>query len=133
MDDVKQYLPTDKCDYDSIDRLKTLKPEELQMIIPELLEWVQDINWPIAPKIIEILLPLDRILLPHLKVILRCNDYDWIDNCLRYLVRKLNSKTLVELKSEFIQLSNSTNPNFIEYEIPQICKDIMLEHSINCE
>ncbi|WP_175460834.1 DUF5071 domain-containing protein [Paenibacillus sp. cl6col] len=130
MDDVKQYLPTDKCDYDSIDRLKSLKPEELQRIIPELLEWIQDINWPVAPKIIEILIPLDKLLLPQLRVILRCNEYDWIENCLWYLVRRLNSDTLLELRNELVMLSKSTNPNFIEYEIPQICKEIMSTHSM---
>ncbi|WP_197081653.1 DUF5071 domain-containing protein [Paenibacillus sp. E194] len=130
MNDVKQYLPTDKCDYDSIDRLKSLKPEELQRIIPELLEWTQDINWPVAPKIIEILIPLDKLLLPQLRVILRCNEYDWIENCLWYLVRRLNSDTLLELRNELVMLSKSTNPNFIEYEIPQICKEIMSTHSM---
>ncbi|SDG29537.1 protein of unknown function [Paenibacillus sp. cl6col] len=130
LDDVKQYLPTDKCDYDSIDRLKSLKPEELQRIIPELLEWIQDINWPVAPKIIEILIPLDKLLLPQLRVILRCNEYDWIENCLWYLVRRLNSDTLLELRNELVMLSKSTNPNFIEYEIPQICKEIMSTHSM---
>ncbi|KJB88837.1 hypothetical protein AZ66_05110 [Paenibacillus sp. E194] len=130
LNDVKQYLPTDKCDYDSIDRLKSLKPEELQRIIPELLEWTQDINWPVAPKIIEILIPLDKLLLPQLRVILRCNEYDWIENCLWYLVRRLNSDTLLELRNELVMLSKSTNPNFIEYEIPQICKEIMSTHSM---
>lgn len=128
LNDVKQYLPTDKCDYDSIDRLKSLKPEELQRIIPELLEWTQDINWPVAPKIIEILLPLDKLLLPQLKVILRCNEYDWIEICLLGIVEELKTETIVGLKEELLMLSKSTNPNFIEYEIPQICKDIMSKH-----
>ena len=130
MDDLKSFLPTNKCDYGSIDRLQTLKPEELQMIIPELLEWIKDINWPVAPKIIEILLPLDKLLLPQLKVILRCNEYDWIEICLLGIVEELKTETIVGLKEELIMLSKSTNPNFIEYEIPQICKKIMSTHSM---
>jgi len=133
MGNLGSYLPTDKCDYDCICRLKTLKPEELQMIIPELLEWVQDINWPIAPKIIEILLPLDRILLPQIKGILLSGDYEWIQNCLWHMVKELKTETIIELKNELVMLSKSMDPQFIEYEIPQICKDIMSEHSINCE
>lgn len=130
LDDVKQYLPTDKCDHDSIDRLKTLKPEELQKIIPELLEWIQDINWPIAPKIIKILIPLDSLLLPEIKRILLSGDYEWIEVCLWGIVGKLKTETIVGLKEELLMLSKSTNPNFIEYEIPQICKDIMSTHSM---
>ena len=81
--DVANYLPKDKSDYDSIKLLKTLSKAELKLILPEILEWTKDINWPVAPLIIdELLIPLGQDLIPSLKDILESNDYDWIQNIL---------------------------------------------------
>ena len=61
MSNLSVYLPKDKTDYDSIQLLKNLEKFELEQLLPELFLWTQDINWPIAPRIInELLVPLGK-------------------------------------------------------------------------
>lgn len=46
--DIKELIPKHKDDQKVIAGLKKLSFDELKPIIPELLEWMQDMNWPIA-------------------------------------------------------------------------------------
>lgn len=125
IEQLKSYLPKDKSDFTSVRLLKKLPEEELETISFELLAWLQDINWPIANEIIEVLIPLDNQLVPHLKRIFETNDYEWIDNCLRYLVRKMSKTAIDGLREDLSQLIVIENSQFLEYEIPLVAKEIL--------
>lgn len=127
---LKGYLPKEKTDYTSIELLRTLQKEEIEKIAYELLEWVKDINWPIASDIIEILIPLDIQLVPYLRQVFETNDYEWIDNCLRYLIRKLPKETLIRIKDDLRKLASSNEEKFIEYEIPIVAQEILIKNNI---
>ncbi|MNO69416.1 hypothetical protein D3C76_602700 [compost metagenome] len=127
MNNLEDYLPKDKSDFESLILLKKLTHSEFEQLLPELLTWTQDINWPIAPKIIdELLIPLGKDLVPWLKPILLSKEYDWIYTVLWYLVRKLEKEVIYELKDEFVLLSQTKDVNFIEFEIPDMAKEILL-------
>ena len=46
--DIRTLIPKDKFDLRNISRIRKLDFLTLEPIIPELLEWIQDINWPVA-------------------------------------------------------------------------------------
>lgn len=126
--DVANCLPKDKSDYDSIKLLKALPKPELKLILPDLLEWTQDINWPVAPLIIdELLIPLGQDLIPSLKNILVSKEYDWIQNILWHLIRKLDIGIISSLKEELYMLTQSKNKDFIEYDIPEIAEGLLAQ------
>lgn len=56
MEHLNDLLPKDKFDIDKVEKLKGLNRGELIPLLPELLKWIQDMNWPIAPKIAKLLL-----------------------------------------------------------------------------
>lgn len=126
MNNLEHYLPKDKSDIESLILLKKLTYSELEQLLPELLTWTQDINWPIAPKIIdELFIPLGKELVPWLKPILLSKEYDWIETVLSHLVRKLEKEVVYELKDELVLLSQTTHADFIDYEIPDIAKELL--------
>ncbi|GJM72464.1 hypothetical protein HMSSN036_46800 [Paenibacillus macerans] len=51
-------LPKDKMDLDSVAHLKTLSSNELIPLLPDLIEWLQDINWPVASELSKLLMPM---------------------------------------------------------------------------
>jgi hypothetical protein len=74
---IRELIPKDKFDEEVIDRLKALSFEQINPIIPELLEWLQDINWPISGPIAQLLNPFVNRITPEIIKILKTDDGLW--------------------------------------------------------
>ncbi|OXA70528.1 hypothetical protein B0A67_14960 [Flavobacterium aquidurense] len=75
--DIKTLIPKDKFDYETVDRLKSCSYDQIESIIQELLEWLQDMNWPISQPIAEYLLPFSEKIAPEILKILQGKDEVW--------------------------------------------------------
>ena len=125
IEQLKSYLPKNKSDFISVELLRNLPKEELEKVSFELLMWLQDINWPISTEIIKVLIPLDIKLVPHLKKIFETNDYEWIDNCLCYLINSLSKEAIESLREELSQFAVSEKAQLLEYDIPSVAREIL--------
>lgn len=112
-------------DYETIELLKSQDHLTLESIAEPLLEWIQDINWPIAQDIIEILIPLDTKLIPSIRNVLNSNDFEWIYNCLNFLVSRLSLIVIKQLKSDLKNLEVRNQAEILEYEIPNLVEKIL--------
>lgn len=103
---LKGLIPKDKFDNSTISQLCKLTDNEIQPIIFDLLEWLQDYNWPIAKDILPIVVLHQNIAMPHILTILQGNDTIWkfwiIELVIPYLIYP--NKQLV--KSELERLSS---------------------------
>lgn len=75
--DIKTLIPKDKFDYETVDRVKSCSYDQIESIIPELLEWLPDMNWPISQPIAEYLLPFSEKIAPEILKILQGKDEVW--------------------------------------------------------
>lgn len=48
VEDLRAFLPRDKHDLDNLQLLKNLGWPAIEPVLPDLLEWVQHMNWPVA-------------------------------------------------------------------------------------
>ena len=53
--DKRVLLPKNKHDDSTITNLMALSDQEIEPIISDLLTWFQDINWPIAKRLIPVI------------------------------------------------------------------------------
>ncbi|MGF9697873.1 DUF5071 domain-containing protein [Paenibacillus sp. MABNR03] len=67
MSDLHTLLPRDKHDFERVNDLKNIDQLDLIKLIPELLEWLQDINWPIAIEISKLLLTVPQETIPYIR------------------------------------------------------------------
>ena len=67
---IYELLPQDKFDNRNIEKLKMLEDKEIKFLIPELLEWLQDYNWPVADDVLHVLLQRENLVVPCVKEIL---------------------------------------------------------------
>ncbi|MCX8534542.1 DUF5071 domain-containing protein [Chryseobacterium luquanense] len=74
---LQDLVPKEKGNDSNIRKLKKLSFEEIQPIIPDLLEWLQDINWPILNDVADVLEPFSDKLTPYLMEIFKTNDGMW--------------------------------------------------------
>jgi hypothetical protein len=93
---IRELIPSHKDDQEVIEKLKQLSFEEIKPIIPDLLEWLQDINWPIAGPVADILEPFTDKIVPDILKVLNTNDGLWKLWVLTCLARTTKDPTLLK-------------------------------------
>lgn len=72
-----RLVPSSKIDFEACSNLATATDDDVAPFISELLEWLQDLNWPVAPLVQERLATLGAVLIEPLKSVLKGNDDVW--------------------------------------------------------
>lgn len=114
MTESNHLIPESKFDFGAIQRLQQLDPQDLIPILPELLVWLQDINWPVAIPMSKILLTVPDEIVPHVRDVLHTDDTEWIEWCLQYIVGFLPVALIRKLEPEIRRIADS--PTQWEYE-----------------
>ncbi|MGX1828729.1 DUF5071 domain-containing protein [Paenibacillus taichungensis] len=112
---VRQWLPRDKHDFEAVRKLSELSNEELRDIIPELMEWLQDGNWPIFRSVEDLLLRFGEELIPYIQNVFNTKDPQWEYFMLTGLISRLPSRYLIVLKDDLERiLKNPTEDEMLE-------------------
>ena len=82
-------LPKDKFDLNAVEQLRTMNAQQVIPLLPKMLEWIQDMNWPVAKPMVEVLLNYPTEITPFVEEVLRGDDEMWIYWCLTKLVPNL--------------------------------------------
>lgn len=72
--DIYDLVPKDKFDNSNVEKLKNLTDSEIKPILPALLEWIQDCNWPVASDILPVLALHQSDLIPLIHGVLSPNE-----------------------------------------------------------
>lgn len=75
--ELEALVPTDKLDTEKVQAIVALGYPGVGPILPGLLEWMQDINWPVAQGLRPFLASLGAPLAPHIQRILETEDEIW--------------------------------------------------------
>lgn len=106
----RHYIPTNKEDLEFTHELKSMNIYDIKKDVPELLEWIQDGNWPQAPFIYEYFINYVNEIEDEILKILRSNDEMWkywVINGLLYRSKfKPSNSILLELKQLYLHPSD---------------------------
>lgn len=117
---IKSLIPKDKSDIETAEKLKNYSYKELKSIIPDLLIWLQDGNWPIAKTISEYLQSICENISDEIFDVFKTNDLEWK----YYMILSFGSITNDELiRNEIIRIAK--NPT--EMEIDSGLNEIAIE------
>ncbi len=119
---ILELIPKDKGDYDTAQNLKKYNVAELKSIIPELLEWIQDMNWPISGIVAEYLVDNFSEIEHEIFPILNNNDDIWkwnVINIFKNLIKDENSIAVIKRIAE--------NPTEMEKneDLDLLCKEVI--------
>lgn len=100
MKPVEDLLPKSKFDFSGMEELKMLSDEEIMPILPELLEWMKDMNWPVAKEMPELLSKHQQVIIPCIIEALQPEqlESDWKYYIIQFLLPLLEGKYLNKLK-----------------------------------
>ncbi|WP_339194956.1 DUF5071 domain-containing protein [Solibacillus sp. FSL R5-0449] len=110
-------IPKDKHDIAAVEILNTADAEAVIPLLPKLLEWVQDMNWPVAEPMVELLLRYPNELTPLVEEVLRGEDDMWIYWCLVAIVPKLPFYSKLVLADAVEQIAAMEKTPFNEENI----------------
>lgn len=77
MTDIFDLIPKDKFDHSNLETIKTIDADKIKPILGQLLEWIQDLNWPVAQELFHILPRFHVELIPHIKAVFASDDDIW--------------------------------------------------------
>ena len=105
----QKLIPKDKFDLDAAKRLSLATPEQVSAVATPLLEWIADMNWPVALEIIHVLPKFHKELLPSIEPILLNLENDiiwkyWIISQLLIQFPKESLLTLLPIIQEYADL-----------------------------
>ncbi len=74
---IQDLIPKDKFDIETAQKLQNYSFEEVKPIIPNLLEWLQDLNWPVSKPVFEYMIPFTENISLEILQILQGKDEVW--------------------------------------------------------
>ena len=102
------FIPKDKFDVEAVKRLALAHCGQIARIESPLLEWITDMNWPVAKELIKILPKFHKELLPFIAVILDKQEEDIYlkISIIEHLLPRFPNESLKELASQITRLVN---------------------------
>ena len=123
---IRDLIPKDKGDTATVEKLKNYSIDEVRPIIPDLLEWLQDMNWPVAGPVADYLETIKEHLTEDILKILKGDDDIWKYWTLRvfYIGAKPSDKETISVLTRI-----ASQPTFgeRENEIDSLAKEILAQ------
>ena len=74
---LPELVPSAKDETDLAKKLVALGYPVVEPVIAEILEWVEDANWPVAKVFLPFLARIGAPLVPHVRYVLQSQDEQW--------------------------------------------------------
>ena len=97
---------------------------EIAPLIPELLGWLQDGNWPIARQLAPFLAAIGLPLVPHIRHVLATDDGLWKDWILCTVV-KASRELRQELQGDLQRIATSPNRDEHAEEVDLYAQELL--------
>ena len=122
-------IPKDKSDEKTCEKLFLASDEEVILVLPELLEWLQDYNWPVAFKVHDRLKSLGQSLVAPIKEILQGYDGTWKRFIISCFLPALDITIAEQLHEELHRIIKSPTKSDIIEEVVLEAKEYFDELS----
>lgn len=123
--DINNLIPRHKLDFENVNKIKECDKNSIRLIMPELFEWLRDVNWPIASEISDILLLFDVELIPYIRMVLNSKDAMWKYTILTRIVNRIDLSASDQLIEDLVRLSNYPKPYDVEEGIDELSKELL--------
>lgn len=125
--DVQALIPHHKFDLERAEAAIAAGYPAVAPILPELLEWLQDYNWPVAHVLAPFLVSIGAPLSPHICAILETDDYTW-----KYwmigIIMKDSREVAAAFLSDLERLAYTPTEREVEEELNEQAYPTLQEH-----
>lgn len=123
--DLNGCIPKDKFDTAAIERARQIGFPALNPVVPDLLAWIQDANWPVAPRVGSLLSDAGPEILPFIRAVLNGDDAVWKRWTIELVLKDACAEVIVGLCEEIERLaSHPTQAEHLE-EVDVVARSIL--------
>jgi Domain of unknown function (DUF5071) len=123
-DELRKLLPKDKFDIDRAAILVSTGYPTVAPILPDLLEWLQDGNWPVAHVIGPFLASIGKPLTEEVRRVLQSQDHLWKYWILLDVVAH-SPELATALYPELVKIAEGDAVDEDEKEVKEVAKEIL--------
>ncbi|WP_189344224.1 DUF5071 domain-containing protein [Undibacterium macrobrachii] len=123
-------LPLNKFDVETATTIAKADWPKIEPIALQLLDWLQDANWPVAVVLAPALANIGAPIAPYIKQILQSDDATWKYNLIQQLVAR-SAELTHTLKSDLERIAQ--NPTFAEHSEEVDCVAFHALSNLNME
>ncbi|MBW4599431.1 MAG: DUF5071 domain-containing protein [Calothrix sp. FI2-JRJ7] len=121
-EELLNLLPREKDDKERVERIKELGYPFVKPIIPHLLTWLEDINWPVAGYLLPFFLSIREHIIDDIREILHGDNLVHIYWILEYL---LNDPDVPNVAGKFKEELTSLAKQEDEEEVYLVAREIL--------
>ncbi|MGC1376907.1 MAG: DUF5071 domain-containing protein [Anaerolineales bacterium] len=130
MNDIQALIPQHKFDTDRARAAIQAGYPAVAPILPQLLAWLQDYNWPVAPVLAPFLISIGKPLIPHIQNILLSQDETWKYWIISIIIR--NSPELaLSFRDDLERLALSPTDREVSEELDGVARQVLNEAGWN--
>ena len=121
--DPRELLPRTKHDCQAASALIALGYPAVAPVLPDLLAWSQDYNWPVSRPISDFLATIPEPMAPHIRDVLQGNDLMWKYWCIQILIRWMPREVAEQIRPDLIRLAEHPTPDEHLAELDEVAKE----------
>lgn len=126
--ELEDCIPKNKHDKESVDKARLVGFPGINVILPQLLEWLQDRNWPVAYEVLDLLSNADVEIVPHIKTVLASQDSGWKYSLITIgLISRLPPSIRELLRADLQRLVDHPNESDVREEVNLTSREILDE------
>ena len=124
---LAECIPKDKSDRDAVKRAIEIGYPGINPILPDLLVWLQDINWPIAQDLVPLLKNAGTGIAPHINAILNSTDSGWKYFVVSWLCKSVNNDVWSLIEPDVVRLAEAPSERDAEEEVHLVAAEVLEE------
>lgn len=123
--DPARIVPLSKYDVVAIENLKKASQETIEKKADELLEWIQDMNWPVAKELLTILGKIGEPLIEPIVEVFHGEDQMWKYWIITSLLPKMDQRVVKAFEPELERLKTVQTIDDDELEVRQAANEYL--------
>ena len=122
---AQNLIPKSKGDLATAQMLFSYSYEEIRSIIPQLLEWIQDMNWPVAQPVSEYLASISENISEELVEVLQGDDNIWKYWCIHVFGLWSEKRIDPLMEKEIRRIVNKPTQGEIQEKVYEVAKELL--------
>ena len=115
-------IPKNKFDIETAEKLKNYSFEIIKPIIPSLLEWLQDMNWPVAKPVSLYLVSINDKITDEILEVFKTKDEIWK----YWMISNFGPiTTSIEIRNEIERIANNPTKNESLEELDELALEVV--------
>ena len=123
---VHSLIPKSKADLETANRAKAAGYPTVEPVLGELIEWLQDYNWPVAHILAPFLAEIGTPLIPHIDHVFSTTDETWKYWMIVCLLSH-NDDLYEHYKQRLIQFAERPTKNDRHHELDEVARELLDE------